>query len=64
MGIFLSVCKRRHHPISDVEGDVINVEEEYEQFSENDELLVNDRPDGESIPRPPTPCAKKLYRVK
>lgn len=40
MGSIGSVCRRRHNPLSDIEGQAINVEEDFEQFTENDELLV------------------------
>lgn len=40
MGSISSVCRRRHNTLSDIEGQAINVEEDFEQFTENDELLV------------------------
>ncbi|UTM04896.1 myristylated tegument protein [Equid gammaherpesvirus 2] len=37
MGILLSICRRRHDPLTDVEGQPINVREEFEMFEEGDE---------------------------
>ncbi|AAO12341.1 hypothetical protein KM546_gp34 [Porcine lymphotropic herpesvirus 3] len=53
MGIIISMCFRRHNPIMDVEGRQINVEEDFEEFNENDELLMQTR--NTNSKRPPTP---------
>nr|UTK45526.1 myristylated tegument protein [Equid gammaherpesvirus 5]UTK45606.1 myristylated tegument protein [Equid gammaherpesvirus 5]UTK45685.1 myristylated tegument protein [Equid gammaherpesvirus 5]UTK45763.1 myristylated tegument protein [Equid gammaherpesvirus 5] len=36
MGILLSICRRRHDPINDVDGQPINVQEEFEMFDEDE----------------------------
>ncbi|AIB03192.1 ORF38 [Bovine gammaherpesvirus 6] len=62
MGSCFSRCFRRRHSIMDVEGNHINVEEEFDEFNESDDLLVEVRHIAKA--RPPTPYTDDAVIVK
>ncbi|AAM22137.1 unknown [Suid gammaherpesvirus 3] len=61
MGLLISMCFRRHNSIMDVEGRQINVEDDFEEFTENDELLMETPQSNKK--RPPTPYTDVSIKI-
>ncbi|BBB06487.1 myristylated tegument protein [Rhinolophus gammaherpesvirus 1] len=64
MGAIISVCRRRSHTMTDVNGEQINVLAEFDAFDEENVILSmsSDPLISKPIPvseRPPTPYLKK-----
>lgn len=71
MGSIISICRRRDNTLNDIEGQAINIEEDFEQFTENDELLIvkseqttHDNTTDPLMKRPASPYLSKKFNKK